>query len=220
MQQAYFILGLNGAGKSSYRDFSNFDQLTIIDPDKIKKELGCGQVEAGKKALKLFDDCIKDKKSFLIEATLSSNSTFKQLKKAKDNGYKVNCVYVGLEHLNEHISRVADRVRNGGHNIPREDIVRRFDKSYSNIKKLFDTSDSLLIYDNTTNFSKQFQLINGEMKQIKNPKEWVVKHAILPYKNLEFKACREQAETMIQQKKQSSEKFLSKKNGLSKLYNL
>ncbi|WP_392561094.1 hypothetical protein RHO12_07795 [Orbus sturtevantii] len=194
MKQAYFLLGLNGAGKSSLRDLENFDKITIIDADKIQRETNCSEIEAGKKAIHLFRECIKNNKSFLLESTLTGNLILKQIETAKQYNYNVNCVYVGLNSLSDHIDRVAIRVQNGGHNIPIETIERRYLISYGNIKKLFNLSSSLAIYDNTQNYAKQFELTNNEMKRIQTPQKWIVDHVILPYTHSSFKEYRNRIE--------------------------
>ena len=153
-KNAIFILGLNGAGKSTIRDdIVSARNILIIDPDKIAKEHNCNSVRAGKIALRMFDDAIKNNKSFLIESTLSSNSIINQIETAKNNSYSVRAYFVGLKSLNNHIDRVNNRVKNGGHNIDEEIIRRRFYKTYNNIKKLFPIVNYLRVIDNSIEFT-------------------------------------------------------------------
>ncbi|OCG40841.1 zeta toxin family protein [Gilliamella sp. Bif1-4] len=181
-KNAIFILGLNGAGKSTIRDdIASAQDILIIDPDKIAKEHNCNSVRAGKIALKMFDDAIKNNQSFLLESTLSGYSIIKQIKIAKENSYSVRAYFVGLKSLNNHIDRVNNRVKNGGHNIA-EDIIRhRFDKTYNNIKKLFPIVNYLRVIDNSVEFTTEAKIINGKLKQKKQVCDWVTKHVITPF---------------------------------------
>jgi predicted ABC-type ATPase len=45
--------------------------------------------------------------------------------------------------------RIAARVRQGGHDVPRADVVRRFDRSWKNFHLLYrELADTWAIYDN------------------------------------------------------------------------
>ncbi|MWP62988.1 zeta toxin family protein [Gilliamella sp. Pas-s25] len=181
-KNAIFILGLNGAGKSTIRDdIASAQDILIIDPDKIAKEHNCNSVRAGKIALKMFDDAIKNNQSFLLESTLSSYSIIKQIKIAKKKLYSVRAYFVGLKSLNNHIDRVNNRVKNGGHNIAEDIIRRRFDKTYNNIKKLFPIVNYLRIIDNSVEFTTEAKIINGKLKKRKQVCDWVTKYVITPF---------------------------------------
>lgn len=181
-KNAIFILGLNGAGKSTIRDdIASAQDILIIDPDKIAKEHNCNSFRAGKIALRMFDNAIKNNKSFLIESTLSSNSIINQIEKAKKNSYSVRAYFIGLKSLNNYIDRVNNRVKNGGHNIAENIIRRRLDKTYNNIKKLFPIVNYLRVIDNSLEFTTEVKIINGKLKQKKQVSEWVAKHVITPF---------------------------------------
>ena len=47
------------------------------------------------------------------------------------------------------VSRVETRVASGGHNVDRDKIITRYDKSLANIKNLIELCDILHVYDNT-----------------------------------------------------------------------
>ena len=53
----------------------------------------------------------------------------KIIDKAKLNGYKIILIYSFLQNCTTCIERVKKRVKNGGHNVPEEDIIRRFIKA-------------------------------------------------------------------------------------------
>lgn len=180
---AIFILGLNGAGKSTIRDdiAASTKDVIIIDPDKIAKEYNCTSFKAGKIAINLFKEAIKNNSSFLIESTLSSHSVINQIKTAKENNYSVRAYFIGLKSLNTHIDRVKSRVKNGGHNIDENIIKRRFNKTYCNIRELFPIVNYLKIIDNSFEFEPQLKIVNGKVKRGKTSNDWVNEYVIRPY---------------------------------------
>ena len=147
---ALFLAGTNGSGKSSLRDLTlDFkNEFIIIDPDKITKENGGNNVLGGKKVIELFKECINNKKSFVIETTLSGKSVLNRLKEAKNAGFKVEMIYVGLDNVDLNIQRVANRVAKGGHNIPTDAIIKRYNSSRENLIKSINLLNKLEIYDN------------------------------------------------------------------------
>lgn len=174
---ALFLAGTNGSGKSSLRDLTlDFkNEFIIIDPDKITKENGGNNVLGGRKVIELFKECINNKKSFVIETTLSGKSVLNRLKEAKNAGFKVEMVYVGLDSVDLNIQRVANRVAKGGHNIPTEDIIKRYNSSRENLIKSINLLDKLEIYDNTNNVELNFAVKNNEIIYVnKNSKQWVL----------------------------------------------
>ena len=152
----YVFAGNNGSGKSTFRSLL-IDKLGIeinIDPDAIARRLDplnpeSKRLAAGRKVLELVSECINERKSFSIETTLSGNNAIKQIKEAKDNGFEVTMFFLGLKDVNKNIERVALRVKNGGHDIPTKDILRRHTRSLENLIQNIEHVDNLLIVDNS-----------------------------------------------------------------------
>ena len=88
------------------------------------------------------------KVDFAIETTLATRSYVHLVHRAQDLGYKVHLIYFYLENEEQAIQRVAQRVSNGGHNIPEQDIRRRFKRGIYNLLNLYmPICDSVLIYN-------------------------------------------------------------------------
>nr|WP_267963649.1 hypothetical protein [Testudinibacter sp. TR-2022] len=73
--KAIFYCGTNGAGKSTLRQFNHDSVNIIIDSDHIAKEINpnnprAADIQAGKKALRLYQQAIKEPTSFSMESTL------------------------------------------------------------------------------------------------------------------------------------------------------
>ena len=163
MSRPQFILiaGPNGAGKSTLtRSFRRrFGNLEIIDPDAIARGLTGSfatvdqeQLAAGRRALGLVDQYIRDGQAFLAESTIAGVVYLKRVQAARDAGFRTVFVYVALSSAELSAERVAQRVGRGGHAIPREDIERRYPKSMGNIKRHIAAFESAHIYDNSDRY--------------------------------------------------------------------
>jgi len=78
-----------------------------------------------------------DRASFAFESTLSSRTFAPWLKKRKAEGYLVAIFFVCLPSADQHIQRVAARVRSGGHHVDDETVRRRYDRAISNFLRLY-----------------------------------------------------------------------------------
>lgn len=90
-----------------------------IDPDALARGIDREnpdrhKVSAGKEAIKLARDCIRNKRDFTVETTLAGGNVIRQMRVAKEKGFEVIMFYVGLGDYRLNIERVAARVRNGG----------------------------------------------------------------------------------------------------------
>ena len=92
---AVFLLGTNGSGKSSLRNYLNLSDIqTNIDPDTlnrvfISKYPTTYQVQPARQALKMYSDSIVTKLNICIESTLSGHGTAQRITLAKQSGYKI-----------------------------------------------------------------------------------------------------------------------------------
>ena len=159
MQHAnlYIIAGPNGAGKTT-ASFSLLPDvlhcLNFVNADEIARGLSPFASEsvafqAGRIMLQRIDELLPQKVDFAIETTLATRSYVHLVHRAQNLGYKVHLIYFYLENEEQAIQRVAQRVSNGGHNIPEQDIRRRFKRGIYNLLNLYmPICDSVLIYNN------------------------------------------------------------------------
>ncbi|WP_127589342.1 zeta toxin family protein [Paenibacillus koleovorans] len=153
----YVFAGNNGSGKSTIRNLI-VDRLGIsvnIDPDALARGIDSlhpesRKVSAGKEAIKLSRDCIRQGRDFSVETTLSGGNAIRLMRNAKSNKFEVTMFYVGVGDYHLNIERVAARVRNGGHHIPTEDIVRRHNTSIQNLLNNMHLIDHLIVIDNSS----------------------------------------------------------------------
>ena len=152
----FVFAGNNGSGKSTFRNLI-IDKIGIeinIDPDAIARKIDpinpeTKRIAAGKEVIKSVNDYMNEGKDFSIETTLAGKNAIRQMQKAKEMDYEITMFYVALSNVNQNIERVAMRVKNGGHNIPTEDIMRRNKTSFKNLYAHADIIDNLVLIDNS-----------------------------------------------------------------------
>lgn len=152
----YIIAGANGSGKTTFaKSFASIHKMYFINADEIAKELDPNnitkhQVKAGRIFFQELKKRLEEHHSFVIETTLSGQYLVKYIKKAHDNGFEVEMIYLFLEKPETNIERVAVRVIGGGHHIPKDDIIRRFYRSKELFFKVYkDLVDYWEIYYNS-----------------------------------------------------------------------
>lgn len=154
----YIIAGPNGAGKTTSANKllpEILDTIEFVNADNIAKGISPFNPSAvdflsGRVMLKRMKELWKDGKSFVIETTLTTKSYSTIFKMMKNDGYEIVLIYLLIDNVEVCINRVAERVKNGGHNIPADVIKRRFQKGISNLEKIFiPIADSWTIIDNS-----------------------------------------------------------------------
>ncbi len=169
MKTYTIIGGVNGVGKSSFTGVlkeQSTDLGYIIDVDKITAELGGNALTGGKAALSKIRDCISRGVSFTQETTLSGYKTEATAKQVKELGYRVRLFYVALDTVQESLERIQNRVNRGGHDIPHDDVLRRFSGRWEAVAKVLPYCDEAEFYDNGNGFVKVAEYRNGEIRTI------------------------------------------------------
>jgi predicted ABC-type ATPase len=137
----YMIAGANGAGKTTAIMTLLPEHLNIfnfINADEIAKGLSplnpqSASIDAGRLMLQQLDKMIALKKDFAFETTGAGLGHIKTLKKCQSAGYHIHIIYLYLDSDTIALKRVANRVKQGGHNVPEHDIKRRYLKGLKNI---------------------------------------------------------------------------------------
>jgi len=87
--------------------------------------------------------------SFSQETVFSHSSKVEALKSAYESGYRTYLYFVATEDPRLNICRVADRVANGGHDVPHEKIVGRYARALSQIPKAYPYLSRAFFFDNS-----------------------------------------------------------------------
>lgn len=154
----YIIAGCNGAGKTT-ASFTILPEIIeckeFVNADEIAKGLSPFQPEkvslkAGRIMLNRINELLGENKSFAFETTLSTRSYKNKILQAKKQGYSVILLFFWLENIELAKERVKIRVKEGGHNIPKSIIERRYLKGIKNLFEIYlEIVDGTLIFDNS-----------------------------------------------------------------------
>lgn len=178
MKKYTIIGGVNGTGKSSFTGVmksSVTDLGVIVDVDKLTVLAGGKPLEGGRIALQKINDCLDKGICFTQETTLSGGFVPKTAKKAQDLGYYVRLYYIGLDSVEESLRRIENRVKRGGHDIPMEDVKRRFEERWKALAAVLPYCDEAIFYDNDNGFQEVAAYRNGELLLIgEHRPKWVL----------------------------------------------
>ncbi len=152
------LAGPNGAGKTT----ASLDLLLgplkvdeFVNADAIAKGLSAFAPErvaltAGRVMLDRLDELASRRASFAFETTLATRSFAPRLAELKGKGYEFHLVFVWLPNADMAVTRVAERVRSGGHHVPEETIRRRYVAGMVNLRTLYiPLADSWRVIDST-----------------------------------------------------------------------
>ena len=99
--------------------------------------------------LQLMAEHIDRGESFAFETTLAGRNYARSIPRWIESGYRVTLFFLSLPSAEMAISRVAERVRQGGHDVSEEVIRRRFIAGKENFETLYKPIVSeWLLYDN------------------------------------------------------------------------
>ena len=154
------IAGPNGSGKTTFaRSFlpSEAQCIHFINADLIAGGLSpfapeIAALKAGRIMLSEINDCVRQGKDFAFETTLSGLIYLRHIRHWRTLGYRVSLYFLTLHSLETAITRVAERVRQGGHGIPEPVIRRRFSAGLRNFEQHYRESvDDWVIFENSGN---------------------------------------------------------------------
>ena len=154
----FIIAGSNGSGKTTFaREFlPNYAGCTnFINPDLIASGISPFKPEnavisSGRIVLQQIYENSLSGRSFSIETTLSGRTYFNVFSDLKTRGYQLHMFYLWIPTPDMAIRRIKQRVENGGHDVPSKDVLRRFDRTLSNLFNIYlPIIDSLKFFDNS-----------------------------------------------------------------------
>ena len=139
------ISGPNGAGKTTFaREYlpNEGNTPTFINADLIAAGLDPFNVEgaafrAGRMVLEMIEACVARGDNFAFETTLSGRGYARMIPLWQKLGYRVQLIFLRLPSPEAAIARVKQRVEMDGHNVPEEDIRRRFDAGWRNLEDTY-----------------------------------------------------------------------------------
>lgn len=152
------IAGPNGAGKTTFaREFLPKDAGVIhfVNADLIAGGLSplrpeIAALAAGRLFLAELDRLARARVDFAFETTLSGLIYLARLRRWKSAGYRIEIVYLRLSSPRLALQRIASRVKQGGHHVPRADVLRRFTRGWTHFQTVYrPLADAWAVYDNS-----------------------------------------------------------------------
>ncbi len=71
------------------------------------------------------------------------------MKRARDLGYSVVLLFVGISDVTINLRRIRGPVEKGGHDVSEEDQLRRYPRSMENLRLAFELADEAIVFDNS-----------------------------------------------------------------------
>jgi len=151
------IAGPNGAGKTTFaRSFlpAEAGLPRFINADLIAAGLApfapeTAAIRAGRLMLTEIARCVRQNESFAFETTLAGMGYLRRIRQWRALGYRVSLLFLSLPDTETAVARVAERVRQGGHDVPEPVIRRRFAAGWHNFNEHYrDAVDDWVVYDN------------------------------------------------------------------------
>jgi predicted ABC-type ATPase len=152
------IAGPNGAGKTTFaREFLPRDAgiIHFVNADLIAGGLSplrpeLAALAGGRLFLAELDRLARKRVDFAFETTLSGLVYLRRLRRWKAAGYRLEIIFLRLPSTQLALRRIAARVRQGGHNVPRADVLRRFSRGWINFERFYrPLANVWAIYDNS-----------------------------------------------------------------------
>ena len=153
------VAGPNGSGKSSVVTSGSLylSEDKIINPDNYARGITEVDSEVERyhiamdmcKALR--EDLLQRGISFGFETVASREDKLEFVKRAKSLGYDIDFLFVTTEDPNLCCQRIAQRVAAGGHDVPREKVFSRFERTMGFLPEYIELADRAEVFDNSSN---------------------------------------------------------------------
>ena len=166
----HVVAGPNGSGKSTFAlrylpDFAG--SVEYVNPDLMAQgmsptDIRLSAIKAGKLTLERIAQLISERASFAFETTLSGRGHLRLLAEAKAAGYQIAIYYLWMPEPAALPLRIGHRVLAGGHDVPTDDVMRRYARSRANVKEYAALADTLLVFDAVPTTQRLIYRRNGE----------------------------------------------------------
>lgn len=157
-KNVYTIAGPNGSGKTTFAKLFLPDYVkcpNFVNADLIAQGLApfgpqAAAMKAGRLVLQQIHEYAERGVDFAFETTLSGKSYVNLFKELKAKAYARHLFFLWIPSPELAIARIKDRVAEGGHHVPAEDVRRRFDRGIRNFFKLYEPMlESWMLFDNS-----------------------------------------------------------------------
>lgn len=153
------VAGPNGSGKTTVTVRLRAERwssgVEYINPDEVARDrfgdwnapdavLAAAQWAAARR-----EELLAGRQGIAFETVFSAPDKVEFVERARAAGYFVRTFFVGTTDPRINAARVADRVIRGGHTVPIEKIVGRYERAMANLAAAVALSERAYLYDNS-----------------------------------------------------------------------
>ncbi len=170
------IAGPNGSGKTTITSrilrHEWLEDAEYINPDIIAQEMfgswndAAAVLHAAQYCERQREQCLQERRSLIFETVLSTDSKVDFIRRAKEQGFFIRLFFVSTSSPKINAYRIAQRVMNGGHDVPIPKIIARYTKSIANCKRASAFADRTYVYDNSADNTEAqllFRMVEGKL---------------------------------------------------------
>ncbi len=156
-KNVYIIAGPNGSGKTTFaREFlpayakcPNFVNADLIAQGLSPFSPRIAAMKAGRLVLEQIRNFAEKGADFAFETTLSGKSYVRLFRDLRKKGYHLHLFFLWIPSPELAMKRIKERVAEGGHDVPVQDVRRRFHRATQNLFKLYrPLCDAWTLFDN------------------------------------------------------------------------
>lgn len=169
------VAGPNGAGKTTfYLSHLQAVGLRFVNADVLARELDLDPYAAAHLADSLRMELVGQRESFVFETVFSDpvGEKIKFLQQAAAAGYTAILCFIGISGPDVSEQRVAMRISQGGHDVPRAKLKERFPRTIANLKSALSQLPHIWVFDND-DFMRPYRLVaiieNGNIVTLNEP---------------------------------------------------
>jgi predicted ABC-type ATPase len=145
------LAGPNGAGKSTlFETYLAGYGLPFVNADLLARDLNADAYAAARVAEEQRVRLVEESASFIFETVLSDpvGDKIDFLKNAHSQGFEVVLFFVGISGPQVSESRVAQRVTQGGHDVPANKLQERYPRIMQNLERAMKQLPHVVVFDN------------------------------------------------------------------------
>jgi predicted ABC-type ATPase len=153
------VAGPNGAGKTTVtvrlrRDHWS-DGVEYLNPDDVARERfgdwnsPQAVLDAARWTEARREELLAAGAGIAFETVFSAPDKVQFMERAREAGYFVRFFFIGTDHPRINAARVANRVMAGGHSVPIDKIVTRWERSMINLPLGIGLANRAYVYDNS-----------------------------------------------------------------------